>query len=225
VQKLAFSPDGRSIALGYGNGKIEVVDPSTGKARQQYPGIASNVTSVAFSPDGRYLAASGEDAEATPVPQPILDPIKTFLDANQQPTRKVVKVWHVVTRDLFRVIHGPHGPVAFSGDNRLLATGPFDARYKSKRPVALWNVESGKIASVVEDGDVPHGFGPDGETLATSGGGIVRIWDASIRKERQVIPLCDPGGQINHVAFSPTGRYLATANGNGTVYIVKIRWP
>jgi hypothetical protein len=228
VWRLAFSNDGRSIALGYGNGKIDVVDTVTGKAQQHYAGIASNVTSVAFSPDGRLLAAAGEDSETRPLPGSVLEPIKSLLGDNQQPTRKVIKIWNVASGQVFRVIHGPQGPVAFSGDGRLLASGPLDGRYKDDRddrPVPLWHVDFGRIDSVVHGGNVHHGFGPDGETIAISGGGSLRLWDTSIGKERQVIRLCDAGGDINHVAFSPTGRYVGTANGNGTVYIMKIRWP
>jgi hypothetical protein len=38
-----------------------------------------------------------------------------------------------------------------------------------------------------------------------------------------VIRLCREGGHIAQAAFSPTGRYLATANGNGTVYILRLK--
>src|SRR5262249_28918930 len=38
----------------------------------------------------------------------------------------------------------------------------------------------------------------------------------------EAIAVCHAGGRINQVAFSPTRRYLATANGNGTVYILRV---
>ena len=40
--------------------------------------------------------------------------------------------------------------------------------------------------------------------------------------QSEVIRLCSDGGHIAQAAFSPTGRYLATANGNGTVYILRL---
>ena len=41
--------------------------------------------------------------------------------------------------------------------------------------------------------------------------------------QSEVIRLCREGGHIAQAAFSPTGRYLATANGNGTVYILRLK--
>jgi WD40 repeat protein len=39
----------------------------------------------------------------------------------------------------------------------------------------------------------------------------------------EAIRLCRERGHIAQIAFSPTGRYLATANGNGTVYILRLK--
>jgi hypothetical protein len=41
--------------------------------------------------------------------------------------------------------------------------------------------------------------------------------------QSEVIRHCHEGGHIARAAFSPTGRYLATANGNGTVYILRLK--
>jgi serine/threonine protein kinase/WD40 repeat protein len=229
VSCLAFSSDGASIGLGYGNGKVEVRDASTGEVRQQYTGIASRVESVAFSPDTRLLAACGEDSESHSIEDLVPEQLKSFLDTNSKVTpgriSSVIRVWTTATGQVFRTIRGPSGPVAFSGDGQILAAGKFEVAYKSECPLPLWDLRSGRLRWFLqcpEDLGTHHGFGPDGQTIATSGGGIVRLWNASTYKESKAIRICDPGGMISGVAFSPTGRYVATANGNGTVYILKM---
>lgn len=57
--RFAISPDGRWVAVGYGatNGPM-VLDGRTGKIIKLLPGIGGT---VAFSPDGQYLALSGNN--------------------------------------------------------------------------------------------------------------------------------------------------------------------
>jgi len=220
---LAFSPDGQAIALGYHNGALEVRDTVTGRVRQTYRGIAYWVTSVAFSPDGNRLAAAGEESKSRLLSESAPEDAKAFIHTTAG-TNKTVKVWDVATGQIVRIIPGPIGPVAFSPDGQTLVTGGFDDGYREKIP--LWDVATGKLRLVLQ-GHKRHGFSaafsPNGKTIATwCDDGTVRLWDAATGAAREVITLCHRGGVISQVAFSPTGRYLATANGNGTVYILHV---
>jgi WD40 repeat protein len=59
VGAVAFSPDGRWFASGGMDGKVQLVDRATDQRRHTFPGTAP-VTGLAFSPDSRTLAATGE---------------------------------------------------------------------------------------------------------------------------------------------------------------------
>ena len=46
----------------------------------------------------------------------------------------------------------------------------------------------------------------------------MRLWDPATRQPAGVLPAeTGPGSHVNGVAFSPDGKLLATANGDGTV--------
>jgi WD40 repeat protein len=221
LSALAFSHDGQSIALGYGNGRLELREAATAKVQKSFQGFESRLESVVFSPDGRWLAAAGSESKSRPLAETAHEDLKASINTRMN-TDKTVKFWEVATGKLNRVIPGPEGPLAFSPDSQTLATGGFDDGYRDKLP--LWDVATGKprLLQGHKQHDVSAAFSPDGQTIATWGGdGTVRLWDAATCAQREVITLCSKGG-AERAAFSPTGRYLATANANGTVYIMRL---
>src|SRR5262249_13368660 len=61
IFSIGFSPDGRLLAVGQGNG-IAIYDPATGKEVHPFKRTKTVVPSLAFSPDSRRLySASASD--------------------------------------------------------------------------------------------------------------------------------------------------------------------
>ena len=58
---LAFSPDGRTLAKGNGNGTVHLWDTVTGILRHTLEGHEGWITRVEFSPDGRTLVSASRD--------------------------------------------------------------------------------------------------------------------------------------------------------------------
>ena len=112
IQRIAFSPDGKRIAVAAGDG-INVWDTVTGNQLLSYSGHGTGVRSsgIAFSPDGKWIATSGNDA--------------------------TIKVWDSETgAEIFTLVGhtGPTFGVAFSPDGQYLASSSVD------RTVKIWKL-------------------------------------------------------------------------------------
>jgi RNA polymerase sigma factor (sigma-70 family) len=60
--RVAFSPDGRVLATGAGDGALDLWELASGRKRHSFIGHETMIVSLAFSPDNRLLAASSFDA-------------------------------------------------------------------------------------------------------------------------------------------------------------------
>jgi WD40 repeat protein len=180
VCSIAFSPDGRTLAVGYGGEDdnervIKLWDVASGKLLRTLRGHKSWISNVAFSPDGRTLASSGG-----------------VMDGDDwDPT---IKLWDVATGRELRTLTGNLGrvtSVAFSPDGRTLASGSGDGKVAGSGDgtVILWStadgsiqtryVGMGKLGSIIFDGkglpisvsgneDAVYHFVKDGKTIKPS---------------------------------------------------------
>jgi WD40 repeat protein len=58
---LAYSPDGRCVAVAGKSGKIRLWDPLTGQELLSLDGHKAPVNNLAFSPDGSVMASCSHD--------------------------------------------------------------------------------------------------------------------------------------------------------------------
>ncbi len=192
---LAVSPDGKTLAVGCHDKTVQLWDAATLKVVGTFKADGS-VRGLAFSPDGRRLAAvSGDEPDLRSAP-----PVEG----------QGAGVWDVATGRLLVRLDGHDGAVktvAYSPDGKALATGGAD------NTTRLWDAATGKelrkfdgpttvVESVV--------FSPDGKLLVVAArGGGVRVW----RLGTDDPPMQMVTGQSSHlwaIAFSADGRLLAT---------------
>jgi hypothetical protein len=115
--------------------------------------------------------------------------------------------------------------VAFSSDNRRLASGSWDETVK------VWDVPTGQQLSALS-GKVKEvqalAFSSDGRWLATENSSdTVTLWDAATGTEVRMLPSNKPVGApgtnwVYSIAFSPDGRWLASGIDSKTVRIWEV---
>jgi WD40 repeat protein len=214
INSLTFSADGKLLAAGNfsGNkaGRVRLWDVATGKQLADLEGPEWSVPTVAFSPNGKLLAAAGSAG---------------FLGAAD--SGYTVKVWDVSARKLIfqrdNVFTG-HGSVLFLPDSKTLVVPRPDGIVKlwdvtSKKERGHFRVAGNSVVALARKGKalvVPSefhltglvldaGIGPDKKTLASANPDTVKLYNVATGKLRATFDL---GWRVYSLAVSANGSML-----------------
>jgi WD40 repeat protein/energy-coupling factor transporter ATP-binding protein EcfA2 len=233
VDCVAFSPDGKRLAsggcaeIGDGSwpdegclrGEVRLWDAATRQPIGQLQGATGTINSLAYSPDGKILAAGG---------------CAKFEEEICK--QGEIRLWNPDTRQLVSQLLTGHDDsvtmLAFSPNGNIMASS-------GGSKIILWNAGTGQMLGEIAP-RYPRGetlaptaiaFSPDGKTLVSSGcgkmgqkltsaqtptdvclKGQIHFWDVATRQPLGE-PLTAHDDQIMSVAFSPDGKTLASASG------------
>ncbi|BAZ49969.1 WD-40 repeat-containing protein [Nostoc sp. NIES-4103] len=232
ILSVAFSPDGKLLAMGDTNGEIRLYQVSDWKQLLTCKGHTSWVLSLAFSPDGSILASSttdyavklwdvntgqclqtlyGHEHEVWSV---AFSPDNhTLVSGSDDQT---LKLWSVCTGQCLLTFRGHTSwvlSVAFTKDGQMLVSGSDDQTLK------LWNINTGECLKTFQghcDGIRSIAVSPDGNMLASgSEDQTIKLWD--INTGECLTTFQGHSNEIYSVAFSPQGDLLASGSFDQTI--------
>ncbi|MBY0525713.1 MAG: WD40 repeat domain-containing protein [Gemmataceae bacterium] len=191
IYSVAFSADGKTLAVPSEGNTIVLRDAGSWEASRKMTGHASDVVCAALAPDGRTMASASHDG--------------------------LVRIWDTHTGKALRDLRGQGTPVSFVGyaaDGKTLASAGHDGL------IRLWDTREGKEIKLLRGhaGTVGSAiFSPDGKTLASgSHDTTIRVWDVASGKQ---LHQCQTGGAIERISFCPDGKLVAAANGTAAIQL------
>ncbi len=162
---------------------------------------SGNISSVAFSPDGKILASGSKD----------------FGIEND-----FIKLWDVKTGEEIKTLRGHSNSVTsidFSPDGEILASGSNDSYIK------LWDVKTGEEIKTLQGhsrGVTSIDFSPDGEILASGGrDGQIKLWDIKTGDERRTLKA--HSHEVTSIDFSPDGEILASGSKDSSIKLWDVK--
>ncbi len=156
--------------------------------------------SVFFSPDGQRLFACDNEN---------------------------IKVWDIETgKELVTIVReglenvADSPGLAVSPDGKRIVSGTFYFE-SAKDQLKIWNSTSGEeLCSSSEHAGrlfYSFAFSPEGDRIVSGGSGGTTVWDANLHAE--LMNFGRHEGLVISVAFSPDGRYIASADESSTIKI------
>src|SRR6266851_5209834 len=193
VGNVVFSPNEQIVASGGYQGTIQFWEATTGKEIRQMQAATHTIPSIAFSPDGKRLASTGN---------------------------KVIQLWDVSTgKELSKItadvpLSSSNGvvPIVFSPDGTALASVAAD------HSLRVWNVTTGKERLKLTGHKIKVNclvFSDDSKTLFSAsgdglGGDELRAWEITAGKEVNKGALREKKDQaVYPLGFSPDGKTIA----------------
>ncbi len=248
--QVVFSPDGKMLVTGSRgtSAKLWDVTQKDPKLIRNLHGHYNRPFAVAFAPNGKLLATGcflpvlrvwkidGKEADAwgilanervssLGISSLAFSADSNLLAAGHHAGKKTLRLWSVGGQFMLeRTLPAAQARlVAFSPDNKMLAFCDKGAE------VRLWDVSGDKpkprtaltFGSKQSDPKITAlAFALDGQTLAAaSNDGRILLWDIPSGKLHRVIrlPL-----QANDIDYAADGRHLATANEDGSVFVLRL---
>jgi WD40 repeat protein len=209
---VAVSPDGKTVATGTGAGSVYLwhsdtnAPPKIMSYEDQEKTKQVDTQTIAFSPDGSRVAVG----------------------FNVPDKGKSIVIWDLATNPPQRFAELPSigvfpgvnldSALAWSRDGSRLATCHSDGMLR------VWDMtlRPPKMkAEIRGNGGFIVSWAPDGQRLAATAGNssVLTVYSAE-----RLVPLHTIRfpGRLADVHFHPDGQHVATANGNGTAYILRL---
>ena len=234
VQSVAFSPDGKMLAVAKRDGWLYLWDLESQKIVRQWRGHEYPPRTLTFSPDGQQLTSCDEKDSVTSwnvedgqtrwtFSQPDLHP--TGLSYDMQGHRVAVggglgnvTMLDADTGQILTTISAHTNwltGVAFHPNSQQIATSSED------RTAKVWNVADGSLAfELVGHDDVVTGvaYSPDGLTIGTSSrDGMVKLWDAKTGEHR--MNLLGHSNWVMSLSFASDGQQVASVSIDATACV------
>ena len=228
LRDLQFSPDGKTLAtaseetevnnagqkVGPEHGSTRIWDVANGREQKRFSVEAAHVQSLAFSPDGRLLAAGVTDGT-----------IRFYTVAageEQMPRIGAPTVPGEAGPDKAPRHLEVMGCLVFSPDGKILAsaaTEPGGRGDFSVVDIHLWDVLQKRELRCIPANQqyaASLSFSPDGKTIASTGAeSAVLFWD--VASGREAFPQPGHRSAIRALVISPADGTVFTGGSDGTI--------
>ncbi len=212
ISRIVFSPDGASLATGDAYGRVKIWAVETGELIEQFI-MDSDVTSISFTPDSRYLLASSLTSNV-------------LIVWNIKKNKKILFKQGLKNNPYSNVNVAPPSAM-FSPDGKRILS---HCSTREANSIVLWDVilSSYRCDILGEtylsrlSSNQPQAaeyqnatFTPDGLRILTAGDCAV-LWDA--KSGELIRTFQEENGSISYVACSPDGEQFLTVHSNSNFF-------